>query len=98
LTVAFFDLARWHPTPFCPESHAQQNRPRSQYRRLRARLGAPKAIVAVAHLVRLVYRLLRYGQSYVEKGGHEYELKFRLQRIKWLRKEAKSRNLQLVPA
>jgi transposase len=71
----------------------------AKYRRLRARLGAPKAIVAMAHhLARLVYRMLRYGQNYVEKGIHEYELKFRLQRIKWLRKEAKSLNLQLVPA
>jgi transposase len=71
----------------------------AKYRRLRARLGAPKAIVAMAHhLARLVYRMLRYGQSYVEKGILEYELKFRLQRIKWLRKEAKSLNLQLVAA
>jgi transposase len=71
----------------------------AKYRRLRARLGAPKAIVAMAHnLARLVYRMLRYGQNYVEKGIHQYELKFRLQRIKWLRKEAKSLNLQLVPA
>ena len=33
----------------------------AKYRRLRARLGAPKAIVAMAHhLARLVYRMLRY--------------------------------------
>jgi transposase len=71
----------------------------AKYRRLRARLGAPKAIVAMAHhLARLVYRMLRYGQSYVEKGIHQYEFKFRLQRIKWLRKEAKSLNLQLIAA
>jgi hypothetical protein len=50
------------------------------------------------HLARLVYRMLRYGQDYLEKGIHQYELKFHLQRIKWLRKEAKSLNLQLVPA
>jgi len=69
----------------------------AKYRRLRARLGAPKAIVAMAHhLARLVYRMLRYGQNYVEKGIHQYELKFRLQRIKWLKKEARSLNMQLV--
>jgi transposase len=69
----------------------------AKYRRLRARLGAPKAIVAMAHhLARLLYRMLRYGQNYVEKGIHQYELKFRLQRIKWLKKEARSLNLQLV--
>jgi transposase len=71
----------------------------AKYRRLRARLGAPKAIVAMAHhLARLVYRMLRYGENYVEKGIEHYEEKFRLQRIKWLRKEAHSLNFQLVLA
>jgi transposase len=70
----------------------------AKYRRLRARLGAPKAIVAMAHhLARLVYRMLRYGQNYVEKGIEHYEQNFRLQRIKWLTKEAQSLNLQFVP-
>jgi hypothetical protein len=54
----------------------------AKYRRLRARLGAPKAIVAMAHhLARLVYRMLRYGEKYVEKGIEHYEHKFRLQRM-----------------
>jgi len=71
----------------------------AKYRRLRARLGAPKAIVAMAHhLARLVYRMLRYGENYVEKGIEHYERKFRLQRIKWLKKEARSLNFQLVAA
>ena len=71
----------------------------AKYRRLRARLGAPKAIVAMAHhLARLVYRMLRYGENYVEKGIEHYERKFRLQRIKWLKKEARALNLQLVAA
>jgi hypothetical protein len=49
---------------------------------LRARLGAPKAIVAMAHhLASLVYRMLRYGENYVEKGFEHYEEKFRLQRL-----------------
>jgi hypothetical protein len=64
---------------------------------LLARLGAPKAIVAMAHhLAHLVYHTLRYGENYVEKGIKHYEQKFRLQRIKWLKKEAKSLNLQLI--
>src|SRR6201993_4536205 len=71
----------------------------AKYRRLKARLGAPKAIVAMAHhRARLVYRMLRYGQNYVETGIQQYELKFRLQRIKWLKKEAHSLNMQLVAA
>jgi hypothetical protein len=41
----------------------------AQYRRLRGKLGAPKAITAMAHkLARLVYRLLRWGHAYVDKG------------------------------
>ena len=40
------------------------------YRRLRTKLGAPKAITAMAHrLARLVYRMLKYGQRYVDKGA-----------------------------
>jgi transposase len=71
----------------------------AKYRRLKARLGAPKAIVAMGHhLARLVYRMLRYGQNYVEKGIQDYEQKFRLQRVKWLKKEAKALDLQLVAA
>jgi transposase len=41
----------------------------AKFRRLRARLGAPKAIAAMAHmLARLVYRMLKYGEQYVDKG------------------------------
>jgi hypothetical protein len=43
---------------------------------LRARLGAPKAIVAMAdHLACLVYRTLRYGENYVQKGIEHFEEK-----------------------
>jgi transposase len=48
----------------------------AQYRRLRTKLGAPKAITAMAHrLARLVYRMLKYGQHYVDKGMLETEVK-----------------------
>jgi transposase len=48
----------------------------AKFRRLRARLGAPKAITAMAHmLARLVYRMLRYGEQYVDKGMKYYEEK-----------------------
>jgi transposase len=69
----------------------------ANYRRLRTRLGAPKAITAMAHkLARLVYRMLKYGQYYVDKGMAHYELKFREQRIKYLKKQAKMFNLQVI--
>ena len=39
------------------------------FRRLKARLGAPQAITAVAHkLARLVYSLLKHGSEYVDAG------------------------------
>jgi len=69
------------------------------FRRLRARLGAPKAITAMAHkLARLLYRMLKYGQAYVDKGIAYYEEKYRQHQVKWLQKQAAALNLQLVPS
>jgi len=61
----------------------------AQYRRLRTKLGAPKAITAMAHrLARLVYRMLKYGQGYVDKGAEYYEQRYRNQQTQFLRKKA----------
>jgi transposase len=61
----------------------------AQFRRLRSRLGSAKAITAMAHrLARLVYRLLKYGQDYVDRGTADYEQRYRQQQIKQLRKKA----------
>ena len=63
----------------------------AQYRRLRTKLGAPKAITAMAHrLARLVYRMLKYGQRYVDKGTEYYEMRYRRQQIEFLRKKQPS--------
>ena len=71
----------------------------AKFRRLRARLGAPKAITAMAHqLARLVYRMLKFGTAYVDKGMEHYESKYRLQQMKWLQKQAAAIHLQLIPA
>jgi transposase len=70
----------------------------AQYRRLRIRLGAPKAITAMAHrLARLVYRMLKYGQAYVDKGTEYYESRFREQQVHLLRKKAAKLGLQVAP-
>ena len=67
----------------------------AQYRRLRSKLGAPKAITAMAHrLARLVYRMLKYGQQYVDKGAEYYERRNRQQQIEFLRKKAAQLGLQ----
>src|SRR6202008_3581349 len=50
----------------------------AQFRRLRTRLGVPVAIKAMAaKLARLVYRMLRYGMKYVDKGVDFYQLQHR---------------------
>jgi transposase len=50
----------------------------AQYRRLRGRLGAPKAIKAMANkLARIIYRLLKHGQQYIDQGNDFYENRYR---------------------
>jgi transposase len=69
----------------------------AQYRRLRARLGAPKAITAMAHrLARLIYRMLMWGHEYVDKGLQYYEERHRQQQVHLLKKRAAKLGLQLV--
>jgi transposase len=69
----------------------------AQYRRLRTKLGAPKAITAMAHrLARLIYRMLRYGHDYVDKGAEYYEQRSRQQQIDFVRKKAAQLGLQVT--
>jgi transposase len=69
----------------------------AQYRRLRTRLGAPKAVTAMAHkLARLVYRMLSWGQEYVDKGLQYYEDRHREQQVQLLKKRAAKLGLQIV--
>lgn len=71
----------------------------ANFGRLKARLGAPKAITAMANkLAKLVYRLMVYAKDYFDIGAQRYEQKFRLQQIRRLQKQAKLLNLKLVPA
>jgi len=69
----------------------------AQYRRLRTRLGAPKAITAMARkLACLFYRLIKHGQPYVDKGTEYYEARYREQQIRSLTKRAQKLALQVV--
>jgi hypothetical protein len=69
----------------------------AKFRRLRARLGAPKAITAMAHmLARLVYRMLKYGEQYVDKGMNYYEEKYRDHEIRSIQKKAKELGLDVT--
>jgi len=69
----------------------------AQYRRLRTRLGAPKAITAMARkLACLFYRLIKHGQPYIDKGTEYYEARYREQQIRSLTKRAQKLGLQVV--
>ena len=61
------------------------------------KLGAAKAITAMAHrLARLVYRMLKYGQAYVDKWTESYEERFRQQQVQLLRKRAAKLGIQVA--
>jgi transposase len=67
------------------------------YRRMKSKVGAPKAITATARkLACLFYRLLRYGQSYVEQGMDYYEKQYAERVVKNLEKRAKELGFALV--
>jgi len=71
----------------------------AKYRRLKRKLGAPKAIIAMAHhLARLIYLMIKHGQEYVDKGMKVYEERYRAQRLKWLEKQAADLKMKLVEA
>jgi len=71
----------------------------AQFRRLRTKLGSPVAIKAMAaKLARLVYRMLRYGMKYVDRGVEFYETQHRRLQISHLRSNAAKLGFRLVEA
>jgi hypothetical protein len=53
----------------------------------------------MAHkLARLIYRMLKFGADYVDKGIEAYESRYRQQQMNWLIRQAAALNLQLVPS
>ncbi len=68
------------------------------YRRMRAKHGSPKAIVATAHkLARIVYNMLKYQSEYVDLGEGYYEEKYRDRAIKNLKRKAQRFGFKLEP-
>jgi hypothetical protein len=67
------------------------------YRRMAARVSKSKAIKAVAHkLARLIYRLLKNGNAYVEIGQDQYEKQYAVKKLKNLQKNAREMGYELV--
>ena len=68
------------------------------YRRLKARIGAPKAITATARKLAVIYySMLKNGSSYVEVGQAAYEQKYQQRRLKGMQRQALAMGYQLVP-
>lgn len=69
------------------------------YRKMRARLGAPKAITATAHkLARILYTMLKDKKSFVEIGQEAYEQAYKEKQVATLRKKAKELGFTLSEA
>jgi len=67
------------------------------YRRMKARLGPPKAITATAHkLARLVYTMLTHGTAYVDRGQEYYEQQYQQRVLKNLQRRAKTLGYHLI--
>lgn len=69
------------------------------FRRMRAKLGAPKAITAAAHkLARIVYHMLSTREAYDEAILKKHEGRFRARAEARLRAQAKILGYSVVPA
>ncbi len=68
------------------------------YRRLRARIGAPKAVTAAAYkIAKIIYRMLKSKRPYHDVGQAAYDERFRVRRVRSLNRMAKDLGYQLVP-
>lgn len=68
------------------------------YRRMRARLGAPKAITAAAHkLARILYNMMKNRLGFMEAGQEEYERQYKERVVANLTKRAFEMGYELVP-
>jgi transposase len=69
------------------------------YRRMKARLGPPKAINATAHkLARMIYFILKEQRPYVDPGADYYDRKNEERVLKHIEKRARQLGYQLVKA
>ena len=71
----------------------------ARFRSLRVRLGPGKTIKAMAaHLARLIYRMLKHGQAWVDRGAQEFEKKRQERETHSLQRRAAALGFRLVAA
>jgi transposase len=79
--------------------HHAKNALGAFYRRIQARCGGPKAVVATARkIAERVYRLLKYGEAYVRQEMAAAEEAYRARVLKGLARKATELGYRLVPA
>ena len=70
----------------------------AEYRRIARKKGANVAVFALARkLAILIYRLLRWGQAYVDQGLQAYEERFKAARLRTCKQIAKQFGYKLLP-
>ena len=70
----------------------------SYYRRMRAKLGAPKAITAVAHkLARIFFTMLAQRRQFTDIGQDAYEQQYKARVIRSISRQAKHFGFALTP-
>jgi hypothetical protein len=68
------------------------------YRRIAWRKGASVAVFATARkLAQIVYRMVRYGQAYVDAGAKAYEKRFNQRRLKFYTKALNDMGYNVEP-
>lgn len=68
------------------------------YRHTANRTGADVAVFASARkIATLIYRLLRWGQPYIDEGAEAYEKRYQQQRVKSLKSKAKQLGYEMIP-
>jgi len=79
--------------------HHAKNALGAFYRRIQARAGGGKAVVATARkIAERVYRMLKYGEAYVRQEQSAYEETYRLRLVKGLAQKAQELGYRLEPA
>lgn len=67
-------------------------------RRMKTKIGAPKAITATAYkIARIIYSMLKYKIEYKDTGQDYYDKQFKERTIKNMNKRAKALGFHLIP-
>ena len=71
----------------------------ASFRRIARRKGGATAVFATARKLAIyIYRMLRWGQDYVDEGMEAYEQRFRQKHLTSIRSIAQQMGFQLIPA